>query len=170
MNNLFGENEFKPLNRFGKQIPGYYVSKNGNGIVGKDGSFLSVWTNSKGYPTTTVTIKSDFFPDYTYITRKNRSTISLKIAIHRAVMETWKSIDENPPETLAKEWNQIITPEMVGQPRIPENYKQWVKDTALVDHIDADPTNNNLDNLRWVIPKDNEPNRKRSKLNESLQN
>ena len=59
---------------------------------------------------------------------------------------------------------------MVGQPRIPENYKKWVEDTAVADHIDGDITNNHMTNIRWVIPKDNEPNRKNYKLNEFLQN
>ena len=43
---------------------------------------------------------------------------------------------------------------------LPEEAKQWVRDTALIDHIDDDPTNNHLDNLRWATPKQNERNRK----------
>lgn len=32
--------------------------------------------------------------------------------------------------------------------------------TLHVDHIDRDPTNNNLENLRWVTPKENAANRR----------
>jgi len=168
MMNIFGEIEFKPLVRFGKTIAGYYVAKDGSGILGKKGKYLSVWNDTKGYPTSSVTIPSDFFPDYRYKTKENGKNISLKINLHRAVMETWNPIDSNPPESLMEEWNQVITSEMVGQPRIPENYKKWVEDTAFVDHVDRDITNNSMDNLRWVIPKDNESNRKQFKLNEPL--
>jgi len=168
MMNIFGEEEFKPLVRFGKMIPGYYVAKDGRGILGKKGKILSVWKDTKGYPTSSVSIRSDFFSDYTYKTQQKGKNISLKLNLHRAVIETWNPIDENPPESLKEEWNQVITPEMVGQPRIPQSYKKWVEDTAFVDHIDSDITNNDLTNLRWVIPKDNESNRKNYKLNESL--
>lgn len=152
MIDLFGGEQFKPLVRFGKTIPGCYVAKDGSGIIGKKGKKLAIWKDGKGYPTTSVVIESNFFDDYTYAT-KNRKTISLKIALHRAVMETWKPIDENPPEQLADTWNDV-----------PEVWRQWVRDTALVDHIDSDINNNNDDNLRWEIPKDNEVNRKKQKL------
>ena len=49
---------------------------------------------------------------------------------------------------------------MVGQKRIPEPVKQWVRDTAIVDHKDDDPRNNHVSNLRWVTPKQNQPHRK----------
>ena len=152
---LFGEEKFKPLVRFGKVIPGFYVAKDGSGIIGKKGKVLSIWKNTMGYLVTTVTIKSDFFDDYKYKERTDikSSTISLKVPIHRAVMETWKPIDENPPELLIDTWNDV-----------PEQWRQWVRDTVLVDHIDANPHNNHMDNLRWEIPKDNEPNRKKQKL------
>ena len=58
-------------------------------------------------------------------------------------------IDEFPPEQLRNCWKDL-----------PEEAKQWVRDTALIDHIDDDPTNNHLDNLRWATPKQNERNRK----------
>lgn len=154
MINVFGETEFQELVRFGKVISGYYISKDGSGIIGKKGKYLSSWINSHGYPTCSISIKSDFFSDYQYKTRTDRSgnqtTISLKIPLHRAVMETWKPIDCDPPKQLVDTWNDV-----------PEEWRQWVRDTALVDHIDDDRTNNHVDNLRWEIPKNNEPNRKK---------
>jgi hypothetical protein len=162
MINIFGEEEFKPLIRYQKVIPGYFVSKTGSGIIGKKGNLLSKWNNS-GYHYTSIRIKSDFYDDYTYATHGGKDDITLKIAVHRAVMESWRPIDEYPPDEIADEWFEVITPEMVGQPRIPPKTRQWVRDTALVDHKDPDPTNNHLNNLRWVKPKDNEPNRKKYK-------
>jgi len=164
MIDLFGGEKFKPLVRFGKVIPGFYVAKDGSGIIGKKGKKLSIWKDGKGYPTTSVVIDSNFFDDYTYATKDKRNTISLKIPLHRAVMETWKPIDENPPDELADTWNQIITPDMVGQPRITPEWKKHVSDSLIVDHKDSDINNNNKDNLQWVIPKDNETNRKKQKF------
>ena len=69
-------------------------------------------------------------------------------------METYNSIDDNPPIP-REDWEKC-----------PESAKQWIRDTALVDHIDDNPGNNNLDNLRWVIPKDNQKYRKLKEFND----
>lgn len=161
MNNIFGETELKDLVRFRKVIPGYYISKDGTKIIGKRGKSISTWINSHGYPTCSITIHKNFYSDYEYQTRndgsENHSTISLKIPLHRAVIETWKPIDDNPPKQLADTWNDV-----------PEVWRQWVRDTALVDHIDDDRTNNHVDNLRWETPKNNEPNRKKQMMRSEI--
>ncbi|QJT70160.1 hypothetical protein SynMITS9220M01_147 [Synechococcus phage SynMITS9220M01] len=171
MINIFGEEEFKPIVRYCKEIPEYLVSKDAKVFSEKTNKFRSpssVWRYSASGEKTLVKLKVDFdipsgyYSDYSF--RKRRETDSnelISIALHRVVMETWRPIDEYPPEQLEEEWFEVITPDMVGQPRIPPNTRQWVRDTALVDHKDDDPSNNHVDNLRWVIPKDNEPNRKK---------
>ena len=99
-----------------------------------------------------VGLPPDFFGDYVYQkTAKTAKNSSVRIATHRAVMETWKPIDEYPPYQLKDDWNQA-----------PESFKQWVRDTAFIDHIDDDPTNNCLDNLRWVTPLQNHYQRKKT--------
>lgn len=179
MMDLFGnESEFKPLVRFFKIIPGYYVSKAGNIYNSVTNRILNPFSNyeyrkdgSQRLKEVAVrlSIPKKFFNDYEYRTRKdvkNSTRDRIYLPIHRAVIESWKSIDECPPDRLKEEWNQIITSEMVGQSRIPESYKQWVRDTAIVDHIDDNPANNSVNNLQWVVPKDNNSYRKGAKLND----
>jgi hypothetical protein len=96
----------------------------------------------------TLSIPKNYY-NYDHRGRGKKSSSAISIDIHRIVMETYKSIDKNPPEMVAECWEQI-----------PEPAKEWIRRTAYVDHIDNDPTNNNVDNLRWVMPIENEPNRK----------
>jgi hypothetical protein len=157
---LFDETKFKPIVRYGRQIPGYYVSKEGQVFSTKTQRIIKYGiTRSKGTERIeslkfTANVPKDFFEDYSYRQRrKGENTATISLTAHRTVMEVWKPIDENPPEQLKKTWDQV-----------PEEWRQWVRETALIDHIDNDPTNNHVDNLRWVTPKENNVFRKRSEL------
>ena len=75
----------------------------------------------------------------------------MTIAVHRIIMETWKPIDEYPPIP-KKDWDKT-----------PESAKQFIRDSAIVDHIDDDTHNNHIDNLQWVTPLENSSYRKKSK-------
>lgn len=152
MLDIFGEERFKPLVRFGKVIPGYYISFFGMAI-GKNGKELQshpIYRNRKDGSRCISALKvrcrvpSDLYEDYTY--DRDRPTIT----VHRMVMETWRPIDQYPPEQLKDDWDEA-----------PDSFKQWVRDTAIIDHIDDDPTNNHVDNLRWVVPKENSHHRKK---------
>jgi len=166
MLNIFGEERFKPLVRFGKEIPEYYVSKEGEIYSSKSNKFMTHTQNFEYYAsgrkrlkclTTACRVPRGFYEDFehsagtsTLIQEKyNFTTSKIRIDIHRAVMETWKPIDKYPPESLADEWDSA-----------PECFKQWVRDTAFIDHIDNDPSNNSIDNLRWVTPLQNHYRRK----------
>jgi hypothetical protein len=161
---LFDETKFKPIVRYGRQIPGYYVSKEGQVFSTKTQRIIKYGiTRSKGTERIeslkfTANVPKDFFEDYSYRQRrKGENTATISLTAHRTVMEVWKPIDENPPEQLKKTWDQV-----------PEEWRQWVRETALIDHIDNDPTNNHVDNLRWVTPKENNVFRKRSELHERI--
>ena len=56
------------------------------------------------------------------------------------VMWTWRPLDKYPPDRLKNCWSDI-----------PIEAQQWIKDTAVINHIDHNPTNNRLDNLEWVL-------------------
>jgi hypothetical protein len=162
VNSLY-EDEFRPIVRYRKQIPGYFVSKKGE-VVSTRGKIpikikivenkpMGVSNSKRKILSTSfkVGLPSDFFGDYIYKTTcTNASKSSVRISTHRAVMETWKPIDEYPPDSLKDDWN-----------RSPESFKQWVRDTAFIDHLDDNPTNNHIDNLRWVTPLQNHYRRKK---------
>ena len=157
MIDIFGEEEFKLLVRYNKEIPGYFVSKDGRVYSSKSNKFLYV-TKRREFNgrlkecKIDVVVPKDLFTDYTH-RRTGTVTPRMTISLHRAVIETYKSIDDNPP--IPKEdWDMC-----------PESAKQWIRDTAIVDHIDDDPTNNHVDNLRWVVPKDNQSHRKKHDQN-----
>ena len=158
MISVFGEEKFKPIVQRGKVIPHYFISKKGEIYSSRRKKIIKAQTRKRNSSSgrgsyvmdvsTSLPIPKDLFPDFQYRTYgnplTNKSTVEFPIRIHRAVMETWRPLDEYPPDQLKDDWDKA-----------PESFKQWVRDTAYVDHIDDDPTNNHVDNLRWVTPRQN---------------
>jgi len=66
------------------------------------------------------------------------------IAVHKLVAATHMSVDEYPPERIAKSY-----------PSLPDEVKQWIRETVTVNHIDHDPTNNCIENLEYVTQREN---------------
>lgn len=163
---LFSQTTFKPLIRYKLEVPGYEVSMCGKIYSLKSGRILKAYPyyeksttagTTKDVPRLkelvyTFTIPYGFFPEYTHKLREGRKNSKFPLSAHRAVMETWRPIDEYPP--IPKEdWDKC-----------PESAKQWIRDTAIIDHIDDDPSNNHVDNLRWVTPKENNSRRKAASM------
>ena len=74
------------------------------------------------------------------------------ITAHKMVMDTWAPLYDNPPEGIVwEEWEKVRD--------LPTVYNHISK-TVVIDHIDDDPTNNHIDNLRRVTSWDNQPTRK----------
>ena len=59
-------------------------------------------------------------------------------------MQTFKPIDKYPPDRLKDCWKDI-----------PEQAKQWIRETAIINHKDHNPLNCLLDNLEWVTFREN---------------
>ena len=87
----------------------------------------------------------DFFEDYQYAKKRDRATTVRKPCyVHELVMAAFRPMDEYPPDRLKDCWDDI-----------PEDAKTWIKQTVVIDHIDHDPSNNRVDNLRYVTPREN---------------
>ena len=74
------------------------------------------------------------------------------IRAHKMVIDTWAPLYDNPPEGIVwKEWEIVRD--------LPSVYDHISK-TVVIDHIDDDPANNRIDNLRRVTFWDNQTTRK----------
>tara|TARA_X000000368_G_C22533151_1_gene494441 strand:+ start:30 stop:488 length:459 start_codon:yes stop_codon:yes gene_type:complete len=133
--NIFGEEEFRTIHRSGKMVENYFVSKSGDVYSGKTKKLRK--QSKRGNP-------NNYGNVYNNVPIRDFDGTILNCSIHRAVMETWKPIDEYPPDQLKDDWDKA-----------PESFKQWVRDSAFVDHIDGDKENNHVNNLRWVTPRQN---------------
>ena len=152
-----GGDEFKPLMSQGVEIPDYYVSADGRFASTKRGIQILDYTRKRNNQTKNykkplafnASLPQGFFNDYDYTTNTSSKNLNVNIRYHRGVIETWKPIDKYPPDRLKDCWKDI-----------PEEAKQWIRESAYVDHIDGDTSNNHIDNLRWCTPKQNSKQRK----------
>jgi len=133
--------------RYGQKLSGYLVSSHGR-VVGNQNTFLSADLNKSAgleYPQYKLYYDEESLGGYSHATQRTleydgKARRRANIKAHRLVAETFMSIDDNPPIPL-EDWNQC-----------PESAKQWIRDTALIDHIDDNKENPHLDNLRWTTP------------------
>ena len=66
------------------------------------------------------------------------------MSIHKLVANTHMSVDDFPPERISDCYHSL-----------PESVKQWIRETVVINHIDHDPTNNDISNLEYVTPREN---------------
>ena len=146
---IIEHSDFKQTIRFGIELPGYYVNKEGKIFSTKNNKFISLFQGKKGYIHCSLSLPLNIFKDHNYYKANfKRKTFNLQQQVHRIVAETFIPIDENPPIPM-DDWKNT-----------PENAKQLIRDSAIVDHINEDKTNNRVENLRWVTPKQNNTHRK----------
>ena len=151
--NIFGEEEFKPLRRYNKIIPKYFISKDGR-ILSKrcpKEKFLTPYFYKTGlkYGTFIISIDEEvhkeLFPNdpYDYYVGGNgirkKKSISRSLTVHQAVMWSWKPIDDYPPVSCKEYWDESH-----------EEIKDLLRKSICVDHIDGDSSNNHIDNLLYT--------------------
>lgn len=138
------EEIWKPVMRNKKEIPNYWVSNLGR--VKSLKKFLKcrneVYEQRGNRQTVHICIPNSHLEGYSY-SNKGKNKTSLTVQVHRLVIETFKPIDQYPPIP-KQEWDST-----------PESARQIIRECCLVDHIDDNPFNNHVDNLRWVTPKEN---------------
>lgn len=149
----------KPVIFRGKLIEGYFVSDDGRVFVDyKIGrcpvtnQFKKVKTPElnqlKPYDKKTkldvdLTFSEDLF-EYKFRSKENNGKMNVSTSVHSLVMQAFKPIDQHPPERLKSVWNNI-----------PEEAKEWIRETVVINHIDHDYTNNKVENLEYVTPREN---------------
>ena len=159
--NVFGEENLKPIRKYGLIIPDYFVTKCAKIYSNKSKKFLkqnrsvgndrSSRGSASNYMRVSMNVPIGFFSDLDDFNYYEDNSISYRLCfdVHRVVLEAWKPIDDNPPQRLKDDWDKV-----------PESFRQWVRETAVIDHIDGNPINNHLYNLRWCTPKENNSHRK----------
>ena len=95
----------------------------------------------------------DFWEDGSGLSEnRHHSTTRRNIKLHKIVMDTWAPLYDNPPEGIVWEEWEIVRD-------LPTVYNHISK-TICIDHINDDPTNNHLNNLRRTTSWDNNSARK----------
>ena len=159
--------EWKTVIIDGKEHPWYSVSNFGNvrshlqkKSSGYGGGFYTSYnpnyykdlkraakTFRKGYLPLEVNIMcpEDFEEEYQYYkVRDSNPNVNRRCLVHKLVMAAFRPMDDYPPDRLKDCWDDI-----------PEDAKTWIKETVTIDHIDHNPSNNRLDNLRYVTQREN---------------
>lgn len=158
--------DFRPVIRYGIVIPHYYCNNRGDIWSAKTNRFLkakqkySARLKKEGLRLRSLSynlsIPKGHFPDYDHRANGRAKAPAISIEAHRIVMETWKPVDEFPPKELKECWKIL-----------PEIAKYYIKKGLVVDHIDDDPSNNHVDNLRWVLAIENQAERKKVEMRNS---
>ena len=120
----------------------YQISQHGN-ILGKKGQKLK-WVSINGYMLVAIRLrKSNYTSDFIPPSRDSLSDIrSQNISVHRIVAELFL------PKPVPLRFSQLW-------PTLDKKQRDWIQSVYIVDHIDDDPSNPHVDNLRWVTPREN---------------
>jgi hypothetical protein len=153
------EEIWKPAVKFGVVIPNCFVSNLGR-VRNKNGKLFKI--TQKGHKKiiggpgakskVNIHIPKNLFK---HRQDKGIGKVKTTFTVHRLVIETFKPIDEYPPIP-KNDWNVV-----------PESAKEIIRMCCIVDHIDDNPFNNRIDNLRWCTPLENNPINKKNLFGDS---
>ena len=152
--------EMKPAICFDKEYDKWLVSRCGvvwsirfNRHIKGAPTFIRRKDGSKNITAmkTFMSVPKGFWEDGSGLPQKGNTT-RRNIKLHKIVMDTWAPLYDNPPVGMSWETWELL--------RDRSDAFDWISKSAVIDHIDDDPTNNCLDNLRRVNHWDNQSTRK----------
>jgi hypothetical protein len=155
---------WKPLIRKGAIIDGYYVSNLGRIISSKKGKATFIKVQDREFSERgNCTVFHVSYPSHLMIDgyshhHGSKNYRQMEVRVHQAVMEAFKPVDLYPPDELKNDWNDA-----------PESFKQWVRDTVIIDHINDNPFDNKITNLRYTTPKGNNSYRKKNTFSDIIE-
>lgn len=172
-----GREEFRILIHAGKPHPWFHISNYGNVIShmkrqssGNGGGLPSAYdpdysfplkrciytvTGGMKYARARIAFPIDYFEDTPYrgfdYAKTSESRIQRSVYIHKAVMDTFRPLDEYPPPILKNDW--LSTPQII---------KDWIKMSVTINHVNHNSTDNYVDlddpthdNIEYVTPLQN---------------
>lgn len=147
---LITDEVWKQVVYLSKEIPGYQVSNYGRIFSTKTNRILVLRerkrVESGDYTSVGLSIPKRFFA------HKEKS--HLRVAVHRLVIDAFKPCDEYPP---IPEWHLLC-----------EESKKKVLSGFTVDHINNNPFDNHIRNLRRVSPLENNSHYKDWQISQGL--
>ncbi len=138
----------------------YQISNLGN-VLGKKGRKLR-WANANGYPLVTLSLDksawadADYEPEQAQQFKNNtdfKDTRTQRIksnAVHRLVAA--KFLPKPIPPVFKDIWKTLT-----------KEQKEWIQEIYIVDHINDDKSDPRVENLQWVVPRDNNVHVKKQK-------
>ena len=155
-NEMYEDEEWKPLiHKNGFRIEPYEISQYGKVRNTKTDKILcpSDSFGIKGktrYPGYTLRIQTKEWEEYTGTKRQARrsdgkTSFPFSVTAHQSVMNSWKPFHENLLPELEEYWEKFS-----------KELKTLIRDAILIDHIDDNPWNAHVDNLRYTTWSGNE--------------
>lgn len=150
--------EMKHAICYGKVFDSWLVSKCGKiWSIPKNSLLTGALSGSKrNYVKVGIRTDESFWEDGSgncQLSDRRKKNVLRNIGLHKIVMDTWAPLYDNSPEGLVwEEWEKVRD--------LPTVYN-YISKTVVIDHIDDDPTNNHIDNLRRVTQWDNNHTRKK---------
>jgi hypothetical protein len=131
-------------------IPNYYVSNFGR--IRKWDTKKSKWFYPKLHNRIQKVSGFGAFQSVT-INYKTKKPSCKTQRVHRLVAQAFMPLNDHPPIPKV-DWDKT-----------PDSVKEMIKQCIIIDHIDDNPHNNYLNNLRWCTPHENNPHNKKRSMN-----
>lgn len=154
--------EARPFIIDGVVVDGYWITATGKGyssykskgpiqgsiiVPGQYRLLKPEMKGKAGYisPTFTIVLTEESANKLDYNYAKRGSKYGRKnVSAHQIVMAAFRPIDQHPPNMLKNVWDTL-----------PEEAKEWVRQTVVINHINHNSTDNRVENLEYVTPREN---------------